>query len=126
MPVVYWVQPAIAGVVEVYNSLALEAEGAARAELLAAGQQAARVLRVFSWSFQFARPAALFQRGQRHVALAQTPKAVRTWHRGLAVARALGMRYEEAQLLRAIAAHDPAVDRAATRAQRAMLSIIHI
>jgi serine/threonine protein kinase/tetratricopeptide (TPR) repeat protein len=117
MPVVYWVQPALAGVVEVYNDLCFDAKGAARDELLAVGQQAARVLQVFSWSFQFARPAALFQRGKRLLALGQGAKAVRTWHRGLTVARELGMRYEEAQLLRALADHDPTGDKVALRAQ---------
>ena len=120
-PVVYWMQPSLAGVVEVYNALAAEAKGAERAALLAAGQEAAQVLQVFSWMFPFARPAALLQRGQRELILGKESKAVRTWHRGVAVARELGMRYEEAQLLRSVADHDPAADRNAVRAQAASI-----
>ncbi len=110
-PVVYGSQPAVAGVAEVYNALAAEASGDARAELAARADEAGRVLKVFSLMFMFARPWELFHAASRHLVAGRASKAVSTWRRGVALASQLAMPFEEAVCRRALAQHDGAADR---------------
>jgi hypothetical protein len=57
--------------------------------------------------FPFAVPPAKLQSGLKLMQLGQRSKAVRCWREGLTQARALGLRYQEARLLVALAMDSP-------------------